>query len=134
MDSKKWQTCTAYYIFTVLYMLFMPIAVIFQIDKTEVKILRSTTTFSLSLSYIIEYSIPLFVAFAMFLYAYLCIGKFKLNKPDSLLGLYMPVFGYLGWQLFLSVRITLLDDRTPSYYALLTLNLYGWLMRSNGSR
>ena len=56
MDSKKWQTCTAYYIFTVLYMLFMPIAVIIQIDKTEVKILRSTTTFSLSLSYIIEYS------------------------------------------------------------------------------
>ena len=98
----------AYYMFTVLYVLFVPIAI----------------TIILGLNGIYKYT-PLFVAFVTFLYAYLCIAKFKFNKPDSLFGLYLPVFVYLGWQLFLTVMFTLFIYDGALFYALLSLNFYG---------
>ena len=69
-----------YYMFTVLYVLFVPVAI----------------TIIMGFNGIFGYT-PLFVAFMMFLYAYLCIAKFKLNKPDSLFELYLPILAYLGW-------------------------------------
>ncbi|MBD5485226.1 MAG: phosphate-binding protein [Lachnospiraceae bacterium] len=97
-----------YYMFTVLYVLFVPVAI----------------TIIMGVNGIFEYT-PLFVAFMMFLYTYLCIVKFKLNKPDSLFGLYLPIIAYLGWQLFLSVIFTLFIYDGAFIYALLSLNFYG---------
>ncbi|MBD5488125.1 MAG: phosphate-binding protein [Lachnospiraceae bacterium] len=97
-----------YYMFTVLYVLFVPVAI----------------TIIMGFNGIFEYT-PLFVAFMMFLYAYLCIAKFKLNKPDSLFELYLPILAYLGWQLFLSVIFTLFIYDGAFIYAFLSLNFYG---------
>lgn len=113
MENKSGQSCDEYYMFTVLYVLFVPIAI------TIIMVMRFSGIF--------QYT-PLFVAFVTFLYAYLCIGKFKWNKPDSLFGLYLPVLVYLGWQLFLTVMFTLFVYDGAFFYALLSLNLYGGLM------
>lgn len=101
-----------YFTFTVLYVVFVPIAI----------------TIIMGFIGIFEYT-PLSVAFVTFLYAYLCIGKSKLSKPDSLFRLYLPVFVYLGWQLFLTVGFTLVfDNNSTLFYALLSLNFYGGLL------
>ncbi len=101
----------AYYMFTGLYILFVPLAI---------TIIVGLNTSGLFLLYT-----PLFVALAMFLYAYFCIGKFKLHKPDSLFGLYLPVFVYLFWQLFLLIMFNLFVYDGAFLYALISLNLYG---------
>ncbi|MDE7427660.1 MAG: hypothetical protein K2N00_00045, partial [Lachnospiraceae bacterium] len=113
MDNQNRQSCDEYYTFTVLYMLFVPLAI--------------TIIIFIRFYDIVEYT-PLFVAFVTCLYAYLSIGKFKWNKPDSLFGVYQPVFVYLGWQLFLSAVFTLFAYDGAFFYAILSLNLYGGLM------
>lgn len=101
----------SYYLFTGLYVLFAPLAItiasaIFILDD-----LFAAT--------------PIYVAIAVFLYSYFCIGKFKLQKPDSLFGLYLPVFAYLVWQLFLLIMFNLFVHDGVLGYALLSLNFYG---------
>ena len=113
MDNKTSQSYDEYYTFTVLYLLFVPIAI--------------TIIIFIRFDDIVEYT-PLFVAFVACLYSYLSIGRFKWNKPDSLFGVYLPVFVYLGWQLFLSAMFTLLAYDGAFFYAILSLNLYGGLM------
>lgn len=113
MDNKKEQSCDEYYMFTVLYLFFVPIAI------TIIMIIRFDDIW--------QYT-PLFVALVTCLYAYLSIGKFKWNKPDSLFGVYLPVFAYLGWQLVLSAVFTMVTFDGAFFYAILSLNLYGGLM------
>lgn len=113
MDDKKGQSYDEYYMFTVLYLFFVPITI------TIIMIVRF---------YDISQYTPLFVALVTCLYAYLSIGKFKWNKPDSLFGVYLPVLAYLGWQLFLSAMFTMVILDGAFFYAILSLNLYGGLM------
>ena len=72
-----------YYTFTALYVLFVPIAI----------------TIIMGFIGIFEYT-PLSVAFVTFLYAYLCIGKFPMQKrfvpeniqlPQNFMRLHLPI-------------------------------------------
>ena len=134
MDNKERQGCAAYYIFTVLYVLLMPImAIIIMILMESITypiwdlLARSITSLHI-IGIIIGYTPLLFVAFAMFLYAYFCIGKDKMNKPDSLFRLYLPLFIYFGWQLCVSIKFTLSEKKYVSFvYAIFCWNFYGMI-------
>lgn len=107
--------CSEYYALTAIYIFFVPITILII----------------MGLIGIFEYT-PLSVAFVTFLYAYFCIVKFKLNKPDSLFGLYLPVFVYLVWQLFLTVVFILGSDNNNTLFcALLSWNFYGVFLMFN---
>ena len=134
MDNKERKDCTAYYTLTLLYVLFMPIMPIivmliqaFYIEDIVHSIWGSSATMS-AIEYIFYIIIesPFCLVFEAFFYAYLCIGKSKLNKPDSLFRLYLPVIMYLGWQLFVSVMFTLSVSNNVFIYSILSWNFYGW--------
>ena len=113
----------AYYVFTVLYVLLMPISITVFLPIIPIIF----PGFPLSIAKGLFLASPLFVAIAMFLYTYLYIGNFKLMSPDSLLGLYIPVLIYFVWKMFISIIYALFS--TPDYdsvlsYALMSLNGY----------
>lgn len=105
-----------YYIFTILYLVIVPIAI---------------TILVAIFSEIYEIAIPIFVAAAMFLYAYFCIGKCKLHKPDSMFGLYLPIIAYLLWQVFLVIMFNIFFRDGAFLHALLSLTLYGAFLFDN---
>ncbi len=125
MDNKKRKDCTAYYTLTILHVLFMPIMTIIVMFIIDV-IMYPVWEFLNINVYTFERAPLLFVALATFLYAYFCIGKFKLNKPDSLFRLYLPIFLYLGWQLFVSIMSILSFTNYSDLYSIFSWNFYGW--------
>lgn len=129
MDNKERRGCAEYYILTVLYVLLMPImAIIIMsiIDMITYPIWQSVPFAILTI--ISSYTPLLFAAVAMFFYAYFCISKDKMYKPDSLFRLYLPLFLYFGWQLCVSIQFTLSDKNYVSVvYAVLCWNFYGMI-------
>ncbi len=99
-----------YYMFTVLYLLIMPVAI---------------TIFSILVLRTYVIALPILIAAAMFVYAYFCIGKCRLSKPDSLFDLYLPVLAYLFWQIFLVVMINMFARDGSFFHAFASLTLYG---------
>lgn len=131
MDNTERRGCAAYYIFTVLYVLLMPImtfVVTILIEDITYPVWFSATESTIDIIYmIIDYAPLLFGAFGMFLYAYFCIVKDEMNKPDSLFRLYLPLFLYFGWQLFVSVIFTLSGSNIVFFYSVLSWNFYGMM-------
>lgn len=113
----------AYYVFTILYVLLVPISIILIISIIPIII----HGFPLSMAKGLFLTSPLFVAVAMFLYTYFYIGNFKCLSPDNLLGLYTPVLICFIWKMFISIIYAMFI--TPNYdsvlsYTLMTLNAY----------
>ncbi|MDE7133457.1 MAG: substrate-binding domain-containing protein, partial [Lachnospiraceae bacterium] len=128
--------CAPYYISTILYVFIAPIAALIVLMCAATTIFPiilelpiSSSIFESILEFIFRYLPPVLVALAMFYYAHFYIGKYKADKPNSLFGIYLPVFIFLGWQLFITVIFTLfLYDvfyHEDIIYAILSLNFYG---------
>lgn len=114
-DNRTPPDCDMYYMYTSLYILLAPVTI-----TLATSMLQGTD--------LVFGAVPVYVAAAMFLYAYFCIGIFKLQKPDSMFKLYLPVLLYLFWQLFLWIFFNLfIHDRKYMFidFALASFNLYG---------
>lgn len=116
-----------YYMFTILYVLIVPVAITILWELLIASIFSRTMVFY----NICEISLPILIATAMFLYAYLCIGKCKLHKPDSMFGLYLPIIAYLLWQTFLLVMFNIFSRDGVFIHAFLSLTFYGSLLFDN---
>lgn len=119
--------CAAYYILTVLYILFVLIAVI-VVTVIFLEILFPEISYKMELLFLATQPIT-YAAVLMFLYAYFCIGVFKLRKPDSMFGLYLPVLLYLFWQLLLWIAFNFYMYGGQSLlFGMLSLNFYGAIL------
>ncbi len=121
---KKNLNCDAYYMFTILVVIFLP-----QILLAMPVILHVSGIINIPLDEKVVYAaMPFVTAAIMFLYSYLCIGRFKLTKPDHMYGIYLPFMVYFAWQFLLWVLFNIFgDNNTTLIIVLLSFNLYGIL-------
>lgn len=114
--------CDAYYLFTIFYVLFIP-----QILLILPVFLSVSGILTLHLDSNLYYSaVPFLAAAVMFLYAYLCIGRCKITKPDNMFGIYLPVTVNLAWQFFVWILFNIFGDNNSTIFiGLASFNLYG---------
>ena len=124
--KKEEQNCTAYYLWTILYVLFIPPAVLIAlVTINNMNMFGNRLGIFASTDFFLAVA-PVMAALLMFLYAYLCIGRFKLCKPERLFGIYLPILVNFAWQFLLWILFNLLgDNNSMLLMAILSFNLYG---------
>lgn len=110
--------CDAYYLITMLVVIFLPQILLVMPVFFNVSVLFNQKT--------VYDAMPLMAAVVMFLYAYLCIGRFKLTNPDTIFGIYLPVITYSAWQFLVWVLLNIIGDNNMMLIrVILSFNLYG---------